>query len=129
MKNTKRMAALAALGLLSMMFTSCKAVLGNGEITTLYTISNIAVVVASFAFSEYTGYLHRKKYHLTKEEAAAMPKFSIIIGVIMLALLVLIFVFRPFKFFNLLVLVFNMIAEIVDGIIKGKSIKKEDLLC
>ena len=53
MKNTKRMAALAALGLLSMMFTSCKAVIGSGNMTVLYIIANVLIAAGYLALDMF----------------------------------------------------------------------------
>ena len=70
MKNTKRMAALAALGLLSMMFTSCKAVIGSGNMTVLYIIANVVIAAGFFALDLFVDGWIKGEYfpHKKKEE-------------------------------------------------------------
>lgn len=117
MKNTKRMAALAALGLLSMMFTSCKAVIGSGNMTVLYIIVNVLIAVGYIALDMFLDSKLNAVYG-KPEKAPDNKSFAMISGVIEIALIVFMFLCRPFVCFNVFVLVVLLILMIADKVKK-----------
>ena len=117
MKNTKGMAALAALGLLSMMFTSCKAVIGSGNMTVLYIITNVLIAAGYLALDMFLDSKLNAVYG-KPEKAPANKSFAMISGFIAFALIVFMFLCRPFARFNVCVLVVLLVLMIADKIKK-----------
>ena len=122
MKNTKRMAAFMVLALLSMMFTSCKAVVGNGDMTVLYVIANIVIAAGFVALDFFLDGKIVAKYGKQKEPDS--KSFAMISGTLEILLLVAIFLLRPFKFFNVLVLAVILVITAADKNIKIKKAKE-----
>ena len=123
MKKTNKLTAFSALALLSMMFTSCKAVIGGGDMPLLYIITNIAIVIGFFAFDSFMDSKLDARYG-KPTKAPAGKSFAIISGLIEFALIVLMFLFRPFARFNIFVLAVLFVLLFIDKIIKKNNRKK-----
>lgn len=121
-KLKKMLAVLALIGL-AMMFTSCKALIGNGEITSLYTVSNIVIAVCVIALDMFID-SHIKAKYGDQKEWLETKSFAQISGIVEFILLALLFICRPFAFFNALILIICLGILAVDKIIKIKNANK-----
>lgn len=122
MKNTKLMTGLMTLALLSMMFTSCKAVIGNGEMTVLYIIANVVITVVFFALDLFLDWKIKDAYFPNPKEAGVIKIFYY--GLSEFAIVILMFLFRPFAYFNVLALIILLAILAVDKMTTVKNIKK-----
>lgn len=116
------LAVLALIGL-AMIFTSCKALIGNGEITSLYTVSNIVIAVCVIALDMFIDSRIKAKYGDQKEWLET-KSFAQISGIVEFILLALLFICRPFAFFNALILIICLGLTAVDKTIKIKNANK-----
>lgn len=124
MKNTKRMAVLVVLGLLSMMFTSCKALIGNGDMTVLYIIANVVIAAGFFALDLFVdGWIKREYFPHKKKEEVGIIKIWYY-GLSEIVIVIFMFLFRPFACFNLIALIALLALFTTDKLLTIKSLRK-----
>ena len=118
------MAVLVALGLLSMMFTSCKALIGNGDMTVLYIIANVVIAAGFFALDLFVDGWIKGEYfpHKKKEEVGIIKIWYY--GLSEIVIVIFMFLFRPFACFNLIALIALLALFATDKLSTIKSLRK-----
>ncbi len=114
LKSKKNTALLALAALFMMMLTSCKALVGGGEITTSYTIANIVIAIIAFAFDMILDSRIDAKYG--KHKVADSKSLKSLPGYISIVLLILPFICRPFALFNILILALCVVIAVCEKI-------------
>lgn len=114
MKTLKKLFTLAALVLFAMTFTSCKAIFGDGEITVKYAISTVVIALLCFILDVIV--------------CISAEKHGKGVGWAFLDMIIILvpFFWRPFAYFNLLVLGISLVLFFIGLGVSGNQTLKDN---
>ena len=114
MKTLKKLLTLSALVLFAMMFTSCKAKFGDGEITVKYAIATAAIALLCFILDVIV--------------CISAEKHGKGVGWAFLDMIIILvpFFWRPFAYFNLLVLGISLVLFFIGLGVSGNQTLKDN---
>lgn len=114
MKTLKKLLTLAALVLFAMTFTSCKAIFGDGEITVKYAISTVVIALLCFILDVIV--------------CISAEKHGKGVGWAFLDMIIILvpFFWRPFAYFNLLVLGISLVLFFIGLGVSGNQTLKDN---
>ncbi len=114
MKTLKKLLTLAALVLFAMTFTSCKAIFGDGEITVKYAISTVVIALLCFILDVLV--------------CISAEKHGKGVGWAFLDMIIILvpFFWRPFAYFNLLVLGISLVLFFIGLGVSGNQTLKDN---
>ena len=112
MKILRKLLSFTALILFAMLFTSCKAIIGEGEITVKYAIATTIIALVSFILDALV--------------CISAEKHGKGVGWAFLDMIIILvpFFWRPFTYFNLLVLGISLVLFFIGlGVSGNKTLK------
>ena len=114
MKTLKKLLTLAALVLFAMTLTSCKAIFGDGEITVKYAISTVVIALLCFILDVIV--------------CISAEKHGKGVGWAFLDMIIILvpFFWRPFAYFNLLVLGISLVLFFIGLGVSGNQTLKDN---